>query len=322
MKLEAELLPHKDLKPLHDKAIWLYVYQTFKSDAAGRTADRMALRFSVTSWPQLMLADPGTLEVLTHTGRSVRSFQEAFARAKPSVLSAADAETAMASLARAEEVARTLKSSRKPDPDYAESLLHHADIVVKMHAIEVLAAHKPDVILKQAKALLATPNDSVRYLICKTLGVAGDSAAAPHLEALVASPAPSRNPNVLRIRAVQALATCGRPASVKIVAPYAVSGVYFNGMTGIAVGTLAALAAKYSAIKPEVERTLRTGYPSVAKLDLATPGGTRALRAATGLARRIHKALADPRPFPSPYDEASRKALMQPPAAAVPKGSK
>ena len=44
--------------------------------------------------------------------------------------------------------------------------------------------------------------------------------------------------------------------------------------------------------------------------------GMRHHRAATALARRIHKAVRDPRSFPNPYDEAARTLLMTAPEKA------
>jgi len=316
VKLEQQLLPHDDLKPLYDKAIWLYVYRTFKGDEQDRAAERASIRFSVTSWPQLFLVDPVTLRVLGHTGRTAASFKKAFAAGQLKKTPSADVQAAeRATLAKAEAVAQEVRT--EPDIEFATAAvlgkLGTSDIVVRTRAVEVLADLKPAVLVTHAGALLRTPNDTFRYLVCQALGKASAMEAAPHLEALVTTPEPSLNPNVLRMRAVQALATCGRPESVKVIAPHAASGIYFNGLTGVAVDTLAAIAKRHPTTTAEVERVLRSGYPTVTGMDPETKLGKRALRSATALARRIHTALADPRPFPIVYNEAAREALRGPP---------
>ena len=81
MKLEQQLLPHNDLAPLYDKAVWFYNYQTFQDDEAGRAADDVAIRFGVSSWPQLMLVHPSSFERRASVGRSAKAFHDAFGRA-------------------------------------------------------------------------------------------------------------------------------------------------------------------------------------------------------------------------------------------------
>ena len=125
-------------------------------------------------------------------------------------------------------------------------------------------------------------------------------------ETLVREPTHSLNPNVMRIRAVQALATCGRPESVEVIAPHAKSGAYFNGLTGIAIATLVTLAEKHRKSRDAVQNVLRQAYPIP-----PDPSDTRAMRACIALAKRVHKALGARKKFPDPYDEAARKKLME-----------
>ncbi len=320
MKLEQQLLPHTDLAPLYDKAVWLYNYQTFENDEAGRAADRVALRFGVTSWPQLMLANPYTLARTVNTGRSVASFERAFAAGGVEPRDDKAKEAARLRYETADTVARKLTETRDV-PRATAALLEKGtgrsdDIVVRSVAAKLLAEEKPALLVDHAAELLATPSDPFRYLVLQALAKAGDAKAAPHLEKLVKDPQPSMNPNVVRIRAVQALAACGRKESIAVIAPHATSGVYFNGLTGIAVDTLAKLAARDPALEDEVARILRTGYPKVPTVDPDSKMGMRHHRAATALARRIHKAVRDPRSFPKPYDEAARTLLMTAPDKA------
>ena len=317
MKLEQQLLPHKDLAPLYDKAVWLYNYQTFEDDEPGRAADRVAMRFGVTSWPQLMLADPYTLARLQSLGRSTTAFEQGFGAVRVEPRDAAAKEAAAQALATADAVARRLAETRDV-PRATAALVEKGtgrsdDVVVRTVAAKLLAEEKPGVLVEHAAALLKTDSDPFRYLVLEALKKAGDAQAAPHLEALVKDPQPSMNPNVVRIRAVQALATCGRVESIAVIAPHATSGVYFNGLTGIAIDALAALAKRYPDAASEVARLLRTGYPQVPKPDPDSKMGMRHHRAATALARRIHKASRDPRPFPKTYDDAARTLLMSAP---------
>ena len=306
MKLEEQLLPHPDLKPLHDQAIWLYVYRTFQKDDADRAAERISIRFGVTSWPQLFLVDPVTLKILAHTGRTVASFQQAFSSAPSVPQDPARRAAAATALVTREATARLLETGGTLEA--ALPLLDDDDIVVRTRALEVVAGKAPQHVVQKAVALLATPNDPFRYLVCEVLAKAADPRAKEALEALVRDPKDSLNPNVLRIRAVQALATCGDASSIEALAPHAASGVYFNGLTGIAIDALAAIATRQPEARVTIAATLRTGYPEPPQ-----DADARTLRACTALARRIHTAVGDPRPFPEPYDAAARAALMEAP---------
>ena len=317
MKLEQQLLPHKDLAPLYDKAIWLYNYQTFQDDEAGRAADLVATRMGVTSWPQLMLVNPYTLARTVNTGRTVLSFERAFSAGGVEPKDDKAKEAARDRLAVATKVAERILATK--DVARARAALiekgtgRSDDMVVRTVAAKVLAKDAPELLVEHAEELLDTPSDPFRYVILETLKAKGDGSVAPHLEALVKDPQPSMNPNVVRIRAVQALSTCGRPESIDVIAPHATSGVYFNGLTGISIDTLAAIAKKHPETKDKVARLLRTGYPKIPTAKPESKMGMRHHRAAAGLARRIHKAVGDPRPFPKTYDEAARTLLMTEP---------
>ncbi len=306
MTLEEQLLPHQDLKPLYDQAVWVYVYRTFKKDEADRAAERISIRFGVTSWPQLILVHPVTLKITQHAGRTVASFKKAFPQAqlaeKPEGV---DGLAARMKLGGAEATAKKLET----DGDLASArkwLTGYEDIVVQTRALEILAKEAPEEIGPHATKLLAKPSDPFRYLVCKVLADHPDPQANDALEALVKTPARSLNPNVLRIRAVQALAQSGDAGSVAVIAPHAASGVYFNGLTGIAVDALAAIAKRHGDARDAVRTALLTAYPQPPEDEDA-----RKLRACVGLAKRVHKALGSKLPFPDTYDAKAREALMK-----------
>ena len=301
MKLEEQLLPHVDLQPTYDQAIWVYVYRTFKKDDADRLAERISLRFGVTSWPQLFLADPSDWTILAHTGRTTSSFLSAFARTK---VKAAASMEAHARLQAAEARAKALE--KKPKLSAARKALDDEDIVVRTRALEALAEKDPDTVVARSLSLLQVPSDPFRFTVCKILAKAADPKAARALEALVKEPKQSLNPNVLRIRAVQALATCGDAASVAAIAPHASSGIYFNGLTGVSISALVSIRERHPKTKDAIEAVLRGGYPKPPDAE-----DKRAERACLALAKRIHKALGAKAPFPEVYDEEARARLME-----------
>ncbi len=306
MKLEEQLLPHKDLKPLYVKAIWVYVYRTFKKDEDDRAAERASIRFSVTSWPQLLLVDPISLKVTQNVGRTAASFRRAFDAAQlGNTNDEAAGADAVTRLVDAEVIAQALEG--KPRVAKIRTLLlEHEDIVVRTRALEKLSERAPKEIASLATRLLSVPNDTFRYLVCAALAKHPDPKANDALEGLVKTPANSRNPNVLRMRAVQALAESGSAASVAVITPHATSGAYFNGLTGVSVDALAAIAKRHTDARPAVREALLSAYPKPPE-----DGEARKLRACVALAMRVHKALGSKRPFPKVYDGKARDALME-----------
>lgn len=296
MKLEEQLLPHKKLAPAYDQVVWLYVYRTFEGDEDDRLAERISLRFGVTSWPQLFLADPATMKILAHTGRSVESFLAAVGRTKVETQRYAGPHE---TLAAAEQ--RAIALEEKPSTAAAKAGLDDEDPVVRIRALQFLAAQDPDVIVKRAKTLLAIPSDPLRYEVCAVLAKAADPEAADALEALVEEPKDSLNPNVLRIRAVQALAACGDLVSVEVIAPFA-QGACNNGLTGIAVDTLATLAKRHKKARKRVAAILKDAYPE-------PPEDERMRRMCVALAKRIHKARGAKSKFPKVYDRKAWETL-------------
>jgi len=294
------LLPHPSLKPLYDKLVWVYVYRDFSGSKPDRAAERILLRFGVSSWPQLFLADPNDWKILKHTGRTTESF---LAAANAVSVRATPSDQMLERTRTGEELAVRLEE--RPTTKLAREALEHDDIVARSRALGVLASKDPKFVVKRAKALLEVPNDPFRYRVCDLLKDAADPSAARALEALVTKPIDSLNPNVMRIHAVDALGACGDVRSVRVIAPFAQSGEYFNGLTGKAVDALAAIGKRQKAARKEVRAALKAAYPHPPEEDDA-----RARRACVALARRVHKALGEKRPFPQEYDEKARAKLV------------
>jgi HEAT repeat protein len=169
-------------------------------------------------------------------------------------------------LKQAEE--RAARLVKTPTVAAAKEALGDADVVVRYQALQVLAAKDPRAVAARAAELLRVPHDPFRYEVCEVLEKTGDRSAAPALEAPARKPEGSLNPNVLRIRAVQALARCGGESSVPVVAPFATTGNANNTLTGTAVDALGAIASRTPRAKAAVKAALVESYPP--------PGGSGA----------------------------------------------
>lgn len=314
------MFPRKELKPAYDKAVWLHVYRDFSGSDADRAAERICLRFGFSSYPQHHLYHPATLEHIADTGRQLEGFLAAFDRAKIGKIGTTDA---LGRIEAAEKRAAKLETDRSVT-DAIAALDEDDDIVVRYRAVEVLVEKQPASLASRAEKLLAVPNDPLRYLVCDALKAladekggkrpksTGDEARADPeklarvLEGVVKEPKDSLNPNVLRIHAVQALATCGDAKSIDVVAPHA-RGTWNNGLTGIAVDTLLAIGKRLKDAKKPATAALAEAYPEPSKDD------ERAARAVDALAKRVHAALEELTgknvKFPATYDAAARKKL-------------
>jgi hypothetical protein len=302
--MERGLLSDHELSSSYDDVVWMYLFQDFSHSPADRAAERVAIRFGITSWPQHFLVDPYTLAVIGDTGRELASFRRAVAEAavgEPGPQTSSDLVAADALAARLEDP--------RASSDLARAHLEHCDVVVRYRAVQLLAQSEPESLVAVADELLSTPHDQIRFQVCQVLAEYGDGRAREALELLVQEPRPSRTPNVLRIRAVTALGRCGGPESIAVIAPFAASGAYFNGLTGVSIQTLVTLASRFPEHTGTVRATLKRAFPA-----LPENPDERELRACTGLAKRVHSALAavtgEDRPFPAVYDEASRRLLM------------
>lgn len=311
------MLPDPALQPAYSKVVWLYVYRDFSNSESDLAAERISLRFGLTSWPQLLLVHPETLHVIGGSGRTVASFQSAVDRATKQV-------QPTKSLAAAEAIdradARAIEIEKNPTVELARESLADSDIVVRVRALNVLAEQAPDVVATEAKQLLAVRNDPFRYKVCQVLAKSangktanGKSAdgksAVDALEELVKRPTNSRNPNVLRINAVGALGACGDKGSVEVIAPFASSGEFLNGLTGTSVNALVAIAERDQPAQKAVRDILIRSYPE-------PPADATAIQAryCVSLAKRVHTALerlsGTKVDFPDEYNRATRRELM------------
>ena len=127
------MLPNPAIADTYDKVVWVYVYRDFSKSKADRAAERISLRFGVSSWPQLFLADPATMKILKHTGRSVESFQKAVGATKVKPTRKLDAAERIAA---AEKRAIALES--RPSAKAAKKAIDDEDIVVRTRALAIL----------------------------------------------------------------------------------------------------------------------------------------------------------------------------------------
>ena len=297
------MLPNAALKPAYNKVVWLYVYRDFTQNPADVRAERVSLRISVTSWPQLVLVDPATVEVIGSTGRTVDTFLREVDRAAAKVrvvttLAAADR------VADADARAAELESSSSLQ--LARRYINDSDIVVRYRALHLLAEKDPEFIAQHAVAL-QVPNDTFRYEVCAVLGTAGRMDARGALESLVRDPVQSRNPNVLRIKAVAALGTCGSRESIPVIQPLT-GGSYLNGLTGTAVRSLTQIATNDPTATTEVRRILISAFPEQLE---DTPVHARYCSAfAKAVNAALESVTGTQQVFPEIYDESTRRILI------------
>ena len=297
------MLPNAALKPVYGKAVWLYVYRDFSKSPADLAADRVCLRLGMSSYPQHFLVDPSTLERLADTGREPAGFVAAMNRVH---VRAAESMESAKRLREADERAAALEKSAAPAA--ARKALTDPDLLVRIRAVEILADKDPEGLVAGAADLLRVPNDAFRYLVCEGLRKAARPEAARPLEALLKDPGESLNPNVVRIRAAEALGACGDAASVEPLRPFAASGEFKNGLTKTSVDALAAIAARVEKARPAVREALAASYP-------VPPADKAAMQNCLALARAVHAALekltGKKVPFPDPYDGAAREKLAK-----------
>jgi hypothetical protein len=300
--MEEQLLPLASLRPAYPKAVWMYVYRDFSGSEADVAAENVALRLGMTSYPQHFLVRPDTLEDLGDTGRAAPGFLAAFDRAR--VNGRVD-RAAGEALRKADALAEGLRTGK--DPAAARKALANPDVLVRIRAAEVLLEKDPKGLVASAAQLLEEPNDPLRYAVCRGLAKAADPKVAPALEALARDAKSSRNPNVLRMHAVEALGACGNAASVAAVAPHAAAG-WRNGLTRKAVDALVAIAERDKAARPAVRAALLEALP-------APEAEASAARAVLALAKAVHaaleKATGKKAPFPDAWDAAAREKLRK-----------
>ncbi|MBI3096871.1 MAG: HEAT repeat domain-containing protein [Planctomycetes bacterium] len=300
------MLPNPDLKPVYDKVVWLYVFRDFSAKGDDLKAERTSLRFGLSSYPQLFLVDPESLETIGETGREVDTFLNAVRNAH--VRKARDLK-ALERVQQADSRAEELE--KKDSVELAKKYFADEDIVVRTRALRILAEKEPGLVAAKAKDLLEIENDTFRYEVCKALKKAGDVKAARALDEVAQNPKGSRNPNVLSSEAAAALETCGDMKSIAALAPRITRGDYKNSGTRIAIDSVMGIVKRFPKAKGEAKDVLRQGFP-----EPCDPKESDNLRnMCEAFAKHLHDCLEDLTgkkvPFPDPYDARGRERLMK-----------
>ncbi|MCA8945638.1 MAG: hypothetical protein KDB29_05390 [Planctomycetes bacterium] len=312
------MLPSEKLKPIYDKIVWLHVYNDFEEGDADRAATRIRIRFSVSSWPQLLLVDPYTLEVVGQTGRQVDSFLKAVENVKIERPKYAKNDELLKKLKEGEELASELET--KPTAKGAKKALESDDLVARFRAVEYFGKEDPSELVEKAGEFLKVKNDLLRYEVCKAITAAGEKVTftdevVRQLEEIVRDPKDSRNPNVLRSYAIAALGACGTAESLEAIKPHAVEGKANNSTTGVAVDAIGEIG----------KRSKEAGAAAAAILldcFIESTGGNTEQKQIdwyAGMAKRIaekaHKHLQEltgkKTDFPKTYNEETRAELRK-----------
>jgi hypothetical protein len=304
--MERGLLSDPALAKSHDDVVWMYLFQDFSKNEEDRAAERVAIRFGISSWPQHFLVDPFTLKTLADTGRSLDSFTAAVRRTK---VEKTEPEPSAADFAAFDALARSLE--KEESVTLAQKHLQHADVVVGYRAVQIVAKKAPAVLVKASASLLTSPNDQIRYAVCDALASEGDTGAREPLQAILREPGASRNPNVLRIHAVKALARCGDASSLAAIEPFATSGAWRNGLTRTSIEAIVAIGERDARWKRQAIEILARAYPALPEPDQ----GAAEKKSCEALAKDVHSALkklsGKSVAFPSDYTAEKRAELMK-----------
>jgi HEAT repeat protein len=304
--MERGLLSDPKLAKSYGDVVWMYVFQDFSKSEEDRAAERVAIRFGISSWPQHFLVDPFTLKTMADTGRNLDSFTAAVKRAN---VEKSEPTPSAADFAAFDALARSLEKDQTLA--LAQKHLQHADIVVSYRAVEIVAKKAPALLVKASAALLTSPNDQIRYAVCEALASEGDPGARDSLHAMLRDPGASRNPNVLRIHAVKALARCGDASSLAAIEPFATSGAWRNGLTRTSIDSIVAIGQREAKARPPAVEVLAKAYPAPpAPQEAATEQ-----KPCVALAKDVHSALEKLSgkrvAFPRDYTAATRAELMK-----------
>lgn len=316
--MERGLLSDKSLKAHYGDVVWMYLFQDFSGSPTDRAAERVAVRFGISSWPQHLLIDPANLEILGSTGRTLERFAAAVRRAETKLggtkgkqRRSGEVSPSPRALAAADAIADKIVTAK--GTSLAKKHVESTDRVVRYVAVRRLAKTDPAAVVAAAKTLLAVPHDQLRFAVCEVLAQHGTTDLAEPLAALVRNPGASRNPNVVRCRAAKALGRCGTAASLDALAGFASSGNWRNSLTRLAIDAVREIARREKPAKPRATAILRDAFPPPAKDD-GTKAGKRRVRAVEHLARTVHDALRSITrrkvAFPSAYDATSRQKLI------------
>jgi hypothetical protein len=303
--MERGLLSDPKLAKSYGDVVWMYLFQDFSKSEEDRAAERVAIRFGISSWPQHFLVDPFTLKTLADTGRSLESFTAAVAKA---TVEKTEPTPSVADFAAFDALARSLE--KDGSLALAQKHLQHPDIVVSYRAVEIVARKAPAVLVKASAVLLTSPNDQIRYAVCDALASEGDTGARDPLHAVLRDPEASRNPNVLRIHAVKALARCGDASSLAAIEPFATSGAWRNGLTRTAIDAIIAICEREAKARRQAIEILAKAYPAP-----PAPEEAAEQKPCVALAKDVHSALEKLSgrhvAFPSDYTAEKRAELMK-----------
>jgi len=198
----------------------------------------------------------------------------------------------------------------------AKKLLADEDIVVRIRAVQIMNRHEPKAIVPLAARLLEARNDVLRFEVFKVLAEHGDSRSAPVLESLVKDPDGSLNPYMLQIHAVEALARCGRPESVTVLAPLVADANVDNQLTFEAVNALGAIGERAFKAKDKeggrsVTEALVRAYPSARPVRLDVAYQRRAIELYHNVHNQLSKVTGKKLKMPPQYTETSRAKLIR-----------
>lgn len=267
-----EMLTNDALEKVYEKVTWLFVTRNFKGDEKDREAYRTHDRFGMSSWPQLIVFDPRSDEIVAEPPRDLEGFLATLERsavehrfrprAEAVVADAAtggreDRPTSARERAIAFEDA-TLRVAEDPDatpaiaPEAALEALRNddEDLVVRIRAVRYLAAVAPELAAEHAPGLLDVANDPLRYDLLQLLAKHPNPQSSSKLATIFRDAGrgvPSRNPNVLRGHAARALATCGDAAAAGALREIAVEANPLNSTTRLAIEALAGIGARTDA---------------------------------------------------------------------------
>src|SRR5262245_15260487 len=136
--IEHGVLPSPGLQPAYGKVAWLFNNRSFDESPADQRAERIELRFGVTSYPHLLLVDPENLTVLSQLGRTEQALLDAFARTAVTVK---DAPGAAEKLRQAQ--LRLTRLEQAGTAAAAKDALADQDIVVRCTALRMLVKQEP-----------------------------------------------------------------------------------------------------------------------------------------------------------------------------------
>ena len=163
------MLPHEDLAPWYDKAVWIYVCRTWREDDADREAARIHDRFGVTSWPHLFLVDPRDDRLLRRAGRTTSTLASAFAAAAAQVepLPEGELQVALDAMRATQQQVVALEelTGERAAEQRAELLarLDDPDVLVRHRALRLLTPLDVPELAQRAESLLIGGNDAIRF---------------------------------------------------------------------------------------------------------------------------------------------------------------